>query len=140
MPGPTAIRGGHRTQPNTPSSESLLSGHVDGGGPDAAVPVPGAAAPTLIPREMVQALPLASVTADLALVPKDKVTPYPKSDFGGVLLDENTRLPLAFTRYEARRKYRRGAEGQMQPTDQMWPRMSILPIDDDKVEVQGKTY
>lgn len=80
------------------------------------------------------------VTADLALVPKDKVTPYPKSDFGGVLLDENTRLPIAFTRYEARRKYRRGAEGQMQPTDQMWPRMSILPIDDDKVEVQGKTY
>jgi hypothetical protein len=81
------------------------------------------------------------VTADLALVPKDKVTPYPRSEFGGVKLDDTMHLPIAFTRYEARRKHKRGADGIVQPTGEMWERMSILPIvDGQPLEAEGKRY
>lgn len=75
------------------------------------------------------------VTADLALVPKDKVTPYPKSLFEGVALDGGTKLPIAFVRYEPRKKYRKGNDGEIAATGAEWPRLTILPIDDgDPIE------
>lgn len=80
------------------------------------------------------------VTADLALVPKDKVTPYPRSEFGGVALGGEIRLPIAFTRYEDRKKYQRLADGSVRTTDQMWPRMSILPIEEEPLEADGKRF
>ena len=81
------------------------------------------------------------VTADLALVPKDKVSPYPRSNFVGVKLDDSKRLPIAFTRYEARPKQKRMGEGDVQSTGEMWPRLSILPVvDGDSIEINGKRY
>jgi len=78
------------------------------------------------------------VTADLALVPKDKVSPYPKSDFQGVKLDGDTRLPIAFVREEPRSKYLRQDDGAVKPTEQQWPRLTILPIHDGEPLVSGE--
>lgn len=46
-------------------------------------------------------------TADRALVPRDRVIPYPKSQFEGLPLREGATLPLAFARERARPLYRR---------------------------------
>lgn len=81
------------------------------------------------------------VTADLALVPKDKVTPYPRSLFKGVGLDETTKLPIAFARYEPRAKYKKRADGTVEKTAEMWDRLSILPIEDGApFEADGQKY
>ena len=81
------------------------------------------------------------VTADLALVPKDKVSPYPKSLFKGVELDGDTKLPIAFVRYEARAKYRKGDDGHVSPTGEKWPRLTILPIEDgDPIEFEERKF
>ncbi len=46
-------------------------------------------------------------TSDHALVPKDRVKPYPKRTFSGVALAGDTRLPIAFFRKQDRPKYKR---------------------------------
>ncbi len=80
------------------------------------------------------------VTADLALVPKDKVRPYKRSWFGGVQLDAQTKLPIAFVRYEPREKHIL-ADSRVRTTGEKWPRLTILPIEDgDPLEFDGKKY
>lgn len=80
------------------------------------------------------------VTADLAFVPKDKVTPYPRSLFEGVKLDANTKLPIGFVRYEPRKKYRRKGEA-IEASGESWPRLSILPLrDSPPIESGGVRY
>lgn len=81
------------------------------------------------------------VTADLALVAKDRVSPYPRSRFQGVSLEKNVRLPLAFVRYEPRQRYRKTGQDAPEPSGQMWPRMTILPIEDGPaVQLGDKKY
>ena len=69
------------------------------------------------------------VTHDHALVPKDRVKPYPRSDFQGVdLTTGDASLPLAFFRGRDRPKYRRGPDGAFEATGASWPRLAWVGL------------
>jgi hypothetical protein len=78
------------------------------------------------------------VTHDHAIVPKDRVKPYPRSEFAGVELGGAVDLPLAFFRGSARPKYRRAADGSFVPTGEDWPRLSWVGLTGDSA-VSGKS-
>lgn len=61
------------------------------------------------------------LTADYAFVPKDRVKPYPKSQFQGVKLGGDAKLPLAFFRKTPKPKYKQGPDGAMAQTGEQWP-------------------
>ena len=73
------------------------------------------------------------VTHDHALVPKDRIKPYPKSAFHGVELGADVRLPIAFFRKQERPKYKRGADGAFAPAGEMWPRLAWVALTGDEV-------
>jgi hypothetical protein len=78
------------------------------------------------------------VTHDHAIVPKDRVKPYPRSEFHGVELGGEVALPIAFFRGRARPKYRRAPDGSFVPTGEDWPRLSWVGLTGDSV-VEGKS-
>lgn len=78
------------------------------------------------------------VTHDLALIPKDRVKPYPQSEFHGVEIDDAHALPLAFFRKTDRPKYRRAADGSFEKTSESWPRLASVGLTGDEVK-DGKT-
>jgi hypothetical protein len=78
------------------------------------------------------------VTHDHAFVPKDRVRPYPRSDFHGVELGGEVGLPLAFFRGRARPKYRRAPDGSFVPTGEDWPRLAWVGLTGDSA-VEGKS-
>ena len=78
------------------------------------------------------------ITHDHAVVPRDRIKPYPRSDFHGVELGRDVSLPLAFFRGRSRPKYRRSADGSFVPTGEDWPRLSWVGLTGDKV-VEGKS-
>ncbi len=60
--------------------------------------------------------------SDLGYVPKDRVKPFPKTEFHGVVLKDNQRLPLAFFKRVPRPKYRMEGSKPV-PTGETWPRL-----------------
>ncbi|MCU0693411.1 MAG: L,D-transpeptidase [Polyangiaceae bacterium] len=70
------------------------------------------------------------VTGDLALVPKDKVSRYPRSDFKGIALQNGVALPLAFAREKPAPKFKRSDSGEIAPADGEWPRLSWFAVRD----------
>lgn len=68
------------------------------------------------------------LTHDLALVPKDRVRPFPRSTFHGVELGGEVRLPLAFFRESDRPRYRRAEDGAFVRTAEVWPRLSWVAL------------
>ncbi len=81
------------------------------------------------------------LTWDHALVPKDRVRPYPKSDFSGVALEEGkVELPIAFIRKKARPKYTRAPDGTMIATDREWPRLAWFRVSGEPVVVDNESY
>lgn len=66
------------------------------------------------------------LTADHALVPRDRVRPYPESPFRGVELEGDVKLPLAFFRQRERPKLRRvegpGDAVRFEEAGASWPR------------------
>ncbi|MBI4953641.1 MAG: L,D-transpeptidase [Myxococcales bacterium] len=90
------------------------------------------------------------LTWDRAVVPKDRVRPYPESHFAGVLLAgarvaspsaDAPRLPLGFFRVKARPKYRRGPDGVLAavPGDE-WPRHGWVELGAASVVDGGRRY
>lgn len=79
------------------------------------------------------------ITGDLALVPKDKVTPYPKSDFRGVALQGDVRLPIAFIRGQDRTRFEKQPDGSIKQAGQ-WRRLSWFAVEYEPVEWEGKQY
>ena len=80
------------------------------------------------------------LTADLMFVPKDRVAPYPRSDFAGVVLgDGGETLPLAFFRGKARPKHRLGDDGAM-IADGEWPRLAHVGLTGESRDVGGQRY
>jgi hypothetical protein len=61
------------------------------------------------------------LSADQTLVPADRVRPFRPSEFHGVRLDGDVRLPLAWMRARARPKLRRLASGAFEKTGAAWP-------------------
>ncbi|HVY48844.1 MAG TPA: L,D-transpeptidase, partial [Minicystis sp.] len=63
------------------------------------------------------------VTSDHALLPKDRVRPYPRSEFHGVELGHGEELPIVFFRRVDVPKLRL-VGGRFEPTGETWPRLS----------------
>jgi hypothetical protein len=68
------------------------------------------------------------VTHDHAVVPRDRIKIYPRSEFHGVELGGPVELPLAFFRTRARPKYRRAEDGSFTPTGEEWPRLAWVGL------------
>jgi hypothetical protein len=73
------------------------------------------------------------LTSDHALVPKDRVHIYPRSEFRGISLGQGVSLPVAFFRKQERPKYRRGADGSLAATNETWARLAWVAITGDAV-------
>jgi hypothetical protein len=77
--------------------------------------------------------------ADFSFIPKDRVAPYPVSDFHGVHLDDKLRLPIAFFREKPRPQYR--PEGSsFVPNGATWPRLAWVQLTGQSREAGGVTY
>lgn len=80
------------------------------------------------------------VTHDLALAPKDRVKPYPRSEFEGVEIGKGVDLPIAFIRKEPRAKYKRGDGGGFERTTETWPRLAFLALTGNEVKEDKTTF
>lgn len=70
---------------------------------------------------------------DRALIPKDRVRPYPRAPFHGVELGSGVELPLAFFRKTERPKYKRGEGGEFVKTGESWPRHGWVALTGEEV-------
>lgn len=77
---------------------------------------------------------------DGGIVPKDKVRPFPRAAFHGVILGKEASLPLAFFRVKDRPQYRRTKGGSFEPSGERWPRLSWVPLTGRSAEHQGRTF
>lgn len=75
------------------------------------------------------------LTADHAIVPKDRVKPYPRSRVAGVRLGDDVHLPIAFFRKTPRPKYKKGPDGAMVATGDTWPAKSWTMVTGEEVTV-----
>jgi hypothetical protein len=80
------------------------------------------------------------LTADHAVMPRDKVRPYPRSRFSGVHLDDATRLPLAFFRKTDRPKYRRAPDGTFTLAGESWGVRTFTALTGESAEHDGERY
>jgi hypothetical protein len=80
------------------------------------------------------------LTADHAIIPKDRIKPYPKSKVQGVKLGDDVRLPIAFFRKAPRPKYKRGPDGAMVATGDTWPAKSWTMVTGEEVTVGKDKY
>jgi hypothetical protein len=74
------------------------------------------------------------VTHDHAVVPKDRLKPYPRSEFHGVELGREAALPIAFFRAKPRSKWRRGPDGAFTETGDSFARLAWVGLTGDRVE------
>jgi hypothetical protein len=65
---------------------------------------------------------------DMALVRKDRVTPFDKSDFAGLALVGSVSLPLAFFKRAPHAKLVRDASGRFEPNGETFPRLSWVAL------------
>lgn len=75
---------------------------------------------------------------DKALIPKDRVRPYPRSTFHGVELGGEVTLPIAFFRTTDRPKYKKGDDGAFVKTGESWPRLAWVALTGEQEEIAGK--
>jgi hypothetical protein len=75
---------------------------------------------------------------DKALIPKDRVRPYPRSTFHGVELGGDVTLPIAFFRRMDRPKYRKGDDGAFVKTGESFARLAWVALTGEHDEVAGK--
>ena len=77
---------------------------------------------------------------DKAIVPKDRVRPYPRSTFHGVELGGDVTLPIAFFRRTPRPKYKKGDDGELTKTGESWPRLAWVALTGEQVKSGKATY
>lgn len=80
------------------------------------------------------------VTGDGVLIPKDRVSPYARSHFRGVVLDPSNPLPVAFVRGEASPQYLRSSDGTIVYRGADWPRLASLGLTGQKVLQEHVEY
>lgn len=78
--------------------------------------------------------------ADLSYVPKERITPLPHSDFRGLELGSDTKLPLALFRGKDRPKLARAADGAFSETGQTFARLSHVALTGKSEELAGERY
>ncbi|HEY6562757.1 MAG TPA: L,D-transpeptidase [Polyangiaceae bacterium] len=69
------------------------------------------------------------LAADGSLVPADRVRPFRVSDFAGLVLDSDKRLPAAFTRAAGAALFVRDADGTFRELPRRWRAKTALFID-----------
>jgi hypothetical protein len=79
------------------------------------------------------------ITGDGALIPKDKVAPFPRSSFHGVELDRGVVLPIAFARERAR-PLRVLHDNAVVPAGQSVERLAWIGLTGKQITVQGRRY
>jgi hypothetical protein len=77
------------------------------------------------------------LAADHAILPKDRVKPYPRSEFHGVELGRDVSLPIAFFRRTERPKYKRGEDGAIVPSGDVWPARAWVALTGEEIK-QGE--
>jgi hypothetical protein len=77
---------------------------------------------------------------DKAILPKDRVRPYPRSAFHGTPLGDAISLPLAFFRKAPRPKYTKGEDGTFQKTGESWPALGFVALTGEEVKVKAQTF
>jgi hypothetical protein len=81
------------------------------------------------------------VTADHAFIPKDRIKPYPRSEFQGVELGGDVALPIAFFRRRERPKYKRGEGGDFVLSGEVWSARSWVALTGEEIkQADGKTF
>jgi hypothetical protein len=80
------------------------------------------------------------LTSDRALVPKDRVRPYPRSTYQGVKLEGDVKLPIAFFRKTERPKYQRTPEGELVETGASWPRLAWVGLTGQSITVGKQRF
>jgi hypothetical protein len=73
------------------------------------------------------------LSPDLSLVPADRLKPFRPSTFHGVELGDKIKLPLAWSRHDEVRKFRRTAEGFVAAAES-WPPRTPIPLAGERVE------
>jgi hypothetical protein len=79
-------------------------------------------------------------TNDMSFVPKDKIVPFERSDFHGVELRGDVRLPLAFFKNGPHAKYKRDAKSRLSPTGDTWPRLGWVALTGQTEKRAGRTF
>jgi len=80
------------------------------------------------------------LASDFSWIAKDRVKPYPRSDFHGVELGPDQHLPLAFFRERARPQYRRADDGRLQATEETFPRLGHVALTGEVLEEDGERF
>jgi hypothetical protein len=80
------------------------------------------------------------LSADLTLVPADRVRAFRPSAFRGVRLGEGVKLPIAWMRAMARPQYRLGDGGAILKTEGEWPVRSYVRLTGVRAEHGGARY
>jgi hypothetical protein len=79
------------------------------------------------------------LSADYGWIPKDRVKEYPRSEFHGVHLGAEAKLPLAFFRSKARPKYVRLGD-RVTPSGGRFERLEFVELSGVRVEQDGVRY
>jgi hypothetical protein len=79
------------------------------------------------------------LTPDMTLVPKDKVRQKPLPTFRGIDLKDRTdlKLPLGFFWLGDAKKFRKGADGKLHPTDEVFKRHEFVEATMDQAKGPG---
>ncbi len=77
------------------------------------------------------------LSADLSIVPADRVREFRRSAFAGISTELVTQLPLAWFRERPRPRYSRGANGSFQLNSRSWPERTWTPLT-GRAETQGR--
>ena len=80
------------------------------------------------------------VTGDGVLVPKDRVAPYPRSEFSGVQLGGASQLPIGFVRERSRPQYVRHKDGTIGLRGAEWPRLASFGLTGRSFDDAGARY
>lgn len=70
---------------------------------------------------------------DLTLVPADRMRPFRPSDFHGVVIEGDVKLPIAWIRHAPKDRYRRADDGTIAKTADTWPARSWIQLTGHKV-------
>lgn len=80
------------------------------------------------------------VTGDGVLIPKDRVAPYEKSTFQGLVIDRENPLPVGFVRERPQPQFIRQPDGTIVPRGASWPRLASFGLTGTRLEQDGTTY
>jgi hypothetical protein len=79
------------------------------------------------------------LTWDRGIVPRDRVKLYPRSEFAGVALGEEVKLPIGFMR-KRHEKFRLNDDGSVTATGELWERHAFVQLTGNSIEHDGKRY